>query len=397
MLSFAFSDHNYLNREDYFTLHLDAVQTPLYMAHSQKFATLVPKEIQQSRLFVGAILDSKGNVLYFTDSLLAMFSENQPKHQLHYTDIIFSEDIERVRDALTLCLVGKTVSSINVRMQARPGRPVQQVLWEFSPASESTGDEALVLCIGTRLQVIEPMRKVGNQDGDEEVINNLLRRNRDLEQFANIVSHNIRSPLANIMGLSRLLNIGLSEEDKQTALSGINTSAKKLEGVIKDLSEVLQIRKSNNGLRVEIDLDSLVEDICLSISALIERKNGKIICDFAGAPVIQGVRSYLSSIILNLITNALKYSRPEIAPIITIKSSTQDNILTLCVSDNGIGIDLEKHGTDMFGLYKRFNDTVEGKGLGLYMVKTQTEALNGKIEVESQLGVGTTFIITIPQ
>jgi signal transduction histidine kinase len=367
------------------------------MAPNSEFAELVPKEIRQSRLFVAAVLDSKGNILYYTDSLLGMFNSTAPKQQLHYTDIIFSEDLERLRDALTLCLIGKTVSSLNIRMQSRPGEPQQQVLWEFTPASSSHDDEALVLCIGTRLQSVEPMRKAEHAADDSEVVNNLLRRNRDLEQFANIVAHNIRSPLANIMGLNRLLGLELSEADKATALKGINTSAEKLENVIRDLNDVLQIRKTDTSPKDAIDLTTVVEDIRQSISGMIAQSKATITCDFVCAPVVYSIRSYIQSIFLNMITNAIKYSRPGFAPTITVQSQMDSGALVLRFADNGIGIDLEKHGANMFGLYKRFSDRPDGKGLGLYMVKTQIEALDGTIEVESTLGAGTEFIITIPQ
>jgi len=397
MLNPVFSIPSQAFPEHYLTLHLVTVQASHFMASTSKFSELVPKEIRHSRLFVAAVLDSKGNVLYSTDSLLSMFNGNSSAQALHYTDIIIPEDLERLRDALTLCLIGKTVSSLNIRMQSKPGQPVQQVLWEFSPASESTGNEALVLCIGTRLQVLEPMQRIDHSTIDSEVINNLLRRNRDLEQFANIVAHNIRSPLANIMGLNRLLNMELSEADKLTALKGINTSAEKLENVIRDLNDVLQIRKTANSPKDAIELNTVVEDIRQSISGVISKSKATITCDFSAAPVVRSVPSYIQSILLNLITNAIKYARPGIAPMISIQSQTEDHSLVLRFADNGAGIDLEKHRENIFGLYKRFSDKPEGKGLGLYMVKTQIESLDGTIEVESTPGHGTEFLITLPQ
>jgi signal transduction histidine kinase len=397
LLKLAFSTHNNLTREEYLTLHLDAVRLNPYMIHSQKFASLVPKEIQQSRLFVAAVLDSKGNVLYFTESLLEMFKVQAPERPLHYTDIIIQDDLERLRDALTLCLIGKTVSSLQLQMQAREGRPAQNTLWELTPAShpDLAIDEALALCIGTRLPsgtVLTALRA----EGEDEVINNLLRRNRDLEQFANIVAHNIRSPLANIMGLNKLLNLELSEDDKITALRGINTSAEKLENVIRDLNDVLQIRKAAAGSRDEINLEKIVQDVEHSISGMIAEKGAVIMYEFGEAPVIHSVRSYIQSIFQNLLTNALKYSRDGEVPMVKISSYTEGKYTVIRVTDNGIGIDLQKHGANMFGLYKRFTDQAEGKGLGLYMVKTQVEALEGFIDIESELGKGTEFIIRLP-
>jgi signal transduction histidine kinase len=397
MLSLAFSAHNSLSGEEFLTLHLDAGRTTPTMSHFQKFAVLVPKEIQQSRLFVAAVLDNKGNVLYYTESLLEMFNEHAPDRPLHYIDIIVQEDLERLRDALTLCLIGKTISSLQLRMQARTNEPVQNTLWELTPAAhpDAKNDEALALCIGTRLPSGTVLTAV-RPEADDEVVNNLLRRNRDLEQFANIVAHNIRSPLANIMGLNKLLNLKLSDADRETALRGINTSAEKLENVIRDLNDVLQVRKADAGSRDEIQLEKVVQDIEYSISGMIAERGAMIMYEFAEAPVVYSVRSYIQSIFQNLITNALKYSRPGEVPMVKIQSYHEGNYTVIRFSDNGIGIDLRKHGANIFGLYKRFTDQAEGKGLGLYMVKSQVEALEGFIEVESEVGKGTEFIIRLP-
>ncbi len=395
MLSLAFSIRNNVTHED--CLHLDAVRASPFMIQAQKFASLVPKEIQQSRLFVAAVLDSKGNVLYYTESLLEMFGEQAPDRPLHYIDIIVQEDLERLRDALTLCLIGKTISSLQLGMQARSGNPIQNTLWELTPASHpESSDEALALCIGTRLPSGTVLTAV-RPEGEDEVVANLLRRNRDLEQFANIVAHNIRSPLANIMGLNRLLSLDLSETDRTTALRGINTSAEKLENVIRDLNDVLQIRKADAGSRDEINLEKLIQDIESSISGMIAEKGAMIMYEFDDAPVIHSVRSYMQSIFQNLLTNALKYSKPGEIPMVKIQSYIEGNYTVIRVSDNGIGIDLRKHGANIFGLYKRFTDQAEGKGLGLYMVKTHVDALEGFIEVESEVGKGTEFIIRLPK
>jgi signal transduction histidine kinase len=395
MLILAFSNQNYLSREENLSLNLNAVTDNPYMTLSQKYADLVPKEIRQSRLFVAAVLDSKGNVLYFTDSLLTLLDEAHPERPLHYIDIIVEEDLERLRDALTLCLVGKTVSSIQLRMQSREGHPVQNTLWECSPVSAPETDEALVLCIGTRLPSGTVLTAI-RAEGEEEVVANLLRRNRDLEQFANIVAHNIRGPLANIMGLNRLLSLQLSEEDKITSLRGINTSAEKLDNVIRDLNDVLQIRKADAGARDLVYLEKVVQDVEFSISGMIAEKKVVITYDFTEAPAVNSVRSYIQSIFFNLITNSIKYARPDEAPLVMIQSYVEANNTVIRFADNGIGIDLQKHGQNVFGLYKRFTDKAEGKGLGLYMVKSQVEALGGIIHIESQPGRGTEFIIRLP-
>ena len=103
--------------------------------------------------------------------------------------------------------------------------------------------------------------------------------------------------------------------------------------------------------------------------------------------------AYLESILLNLVSNAIKYRQPDINPLVIVKSYIKDGFKTLAVKDNGQGIDLEKYGTKVFGLYKTFHANPQAHGIGLFMTKNQVEAMGGSIQVESEPGLGTTFII----
>jgi signal transduction histidine kinase len=94
---------------------------------------------------------------------------------------------------------------------------------------------------------------------------------------------------------------------------------------------------------------------------------------------------------LNFISNAVRYSHPDRKPM--IKISYDEQLKTLTIADNGIGIDLEKNGTKLFGMYKTFNNNPDSKGIGLFITKNQIDAMGGRIETESKLGVGTTFTI----
>ncbi len=115
--------------------------------------------------------------------------------------------------------------------------------------------------------------------------------------------------------------------------------------------------------------------------------------DFSVIDNIYTLHNYLANIFSNLISNSIKYRQANADPVIKIKSEVREQKLILTFKDNGIGVDLNKIGDDLFGLYKRFHFHVEGKGLGLYMVKTQVEMLGGKINVESAVGQGTEFRI----
>ena len=126
-------------------------------------------------------------------------------------------------------------------------------------------------------------------------------------------------------------------------------------------------------------------------------KNSVVVsCNFDEISELTMLKSYLYSIFQNLIVNSIKYRRSETSPVISIKSEVKNGKAIISFEDNGKGIDLEKYGPQLFGLYKRFDFTVEGKGMGLFMVKMQVENLGGTITVESEPDKGTRFLIELP-
>ena len=168
----------------------------------------------------------------------------------------------------------------------------------------------------------------------------------------------------------------------------------KLDEVIRDLNDILKIRQKVDESKQLIKLAMFVSDIHLSIEKMIESEKAVIYWNFTEAEEIVAIKSYLHSIFYNLISNSLKYRQLTEPPIIKITSRKVNGKIVLLFEDNGIGIDLSTAGEHVFGLYKRFHtDRAEGKGMGLYMVKTQVESMGGKISVSSEVNVGTQFRI----
>ena len=227
-----------------------------------------------------------------------------------------------------------------------------------------------------------------------KMVNDLLIRNKELEQFAYIVSHNLRAPVANILGASYILNDpALSVEKRALLGKGLTESVTRLDDVIKDLNQVLQVKRTVNEIKETVYFSQLVNDIKISIKNLIERDNVFVKFDFSEMDELLTFKSYLYSIFYNLISNSIKYCQPQLPCMIEIKSNLSGKKLWLTFKDNGMGIDLEKRGDQVFGLYKRFHTGVEGKGMGLFMVKTQVETLGGKISIQSEVNKGTEFKI----
>ncbi|WP_439504812.1 PAS domain-containing sensor histidine kinase [Sediminibacterium sp.] len=245
------------------------------------------------------------------------------------------------------------------------------------------------------------MRDISLQKASEyekaQIMNDLIQRNKDLEQFAYIVSHNLRAPVANIIGVTNFLKMPDIEPDENLQLiNALNQSADALDTVIKDLSLILQIRREVNEQKALIKFSEIIKEIQLAIDNLIKLEQVSFILDFSEVDEINSIKSYIYSIFYNLVSNSIKYKKPQTTPIIKIKSELTEKQIILIFSDNGLGIDLKKNREYVFGLYKRFHYHTEGKGMGLFMVKTQVETLGGKISIISQPNKGTEFKIELP-
>ncbi len=224
------------------------------------------------------------------------------------------------------------------------------------------------------------------------MVADIVKRNQDLEQFSYIVSHNLRGPVANMIGLAEVAKTTLLTEDEEMMVRNeLFNSATKLDNVIKDINLILQVKNHINEKRETINFTELIKDIKIAINAQLKKDGVKITCDFLEVGEVYSIRSYFYSIFYNLISNSIKYRRPNVAPVVTITSKKVNNNIEISIQDNGLGIDLENTGSDIFGLYKRFHFHTEGRGVGLYMVKTQVESLGGKIEVTSEINKGTCF------
>ena len=232
---------------------------------------------------------------------------------------------------------------------------------------------------------------------DEErrkIIKDIMQRNNSLEQFSYIISHNLRSPIANILGIKAALqDPDITEDEKVYFTESLFGAVERLDVVIRDLSLILQIKNQVTENKQVVQFSEIVESIRLSISSLLLAAEAEIICDFAAVDEMLTIKSYLYSVFYNLISNSIKYRKPDEKPVIRIASAQTGTHIELLFSDNGIGIDVERYRSDLFGLYKRFHNHAEGKGMGLYMVKSQVETMGGRITMTSKVNVGTKFKI----
>lgn len=221
----------------------------------------------------------------------------------------------------------------------------------------------------------------------------LIEQNTRLEQFGFIISHNLRSPMARIVGLSALLRFTKDESEISEIVRLIVKSTQDLDQVIKDLTLILGIQKMNTTILSNIELTPLLDKVLTTLEPEIKETKTKVISDFSKLDSITSLHPYMESIFYNLLSNAIKYRHPDRPPVIHVSSTAVDGFGLITFQDNGLGIDIDKHKGNLFNLYKRFHFHTEGKGMGLYLVKTQLSALGGKIEVNSKVDEGTRFSV----
>lgn len=256
---------------------------------------------------------------------------------------------------------------------------------------EVIGTACFARDITERIQNEELLKK--NADEKEILIQELSQNNRDLKQFAYITSHNLRGPIANLLGLTSLLDkYKVKSPTLNQILGGVKKAALRFDETIKDLTSILTIKDNVSIPQEPLLFKDSFEKAMSQCESLFEEYQAQIFTDFRVTEILFN-KSYLESIFLNLITNSLKYRDYNRPPKINISTYTQGEHVVMEYTDNGIGIDLELNKDKIFKLYQRFNSSREGKGLGLFLVKSQLEALDATIRIESELDKGVHFTI----
>lgn len=224
----------------------------------------------------------------------------------------------------------------------------------------------------------------------------LVNHNNQLQQFSFITAHNLRSPVARILGLINLLHVpSVDDQERGYILNQIQKTGYDLDQVIKDLSVILDIKKGLTENYEAVSIKDTLNKVITLLQTELERNNVQLTVKVENEDTVVGLAAYLESIFFNLLSNAIKYRSPERLPHIHIHAKKDGDIMSITVQDNGIGIDLVNYAHKLFGMYQRFHFHTEGKGLGLHLVKTQVESMGGKIHVNSTLNSGTTFTIEL--
>ena len=306
-----------------------------------------------------------------------------------YLELLHSED----RAATQQTIIQALHLQQDVMFEERIVRPTGEMRYLQSWASVTVDAKGLpVKMFGACLDITEQKKSESERLA---LIEELTKTNKDLKQFSYITSHNLRGPVTNLISMVDLIDMSNIEDARTSKLiQGFKTSTHQLNETLNDLINILIVKSNTNAETEKLSFKSIFEKVSQSIQSLIDGAAATIQTDFGGYPSVTFNSTYLESIFLNLLTNAIKYAHPNRPLHINIYVKALEGKTQLVFSDNGLGMNMAKVRDRIFGLHQRFHNHPDSKGIGLYLTYAQLTALGGAIEVDSKENVGTTFTIT---
>lgn len=358
-------------------------QTQKIVQREQEFKTL----FDQAPVGIVRLETSTGKFLDVNDAFCKIvgYREDELKN-LHFQNITHEDDIENDLHNIALIKKGE-VNSLEVtkRYIHKSGRTV----WVTLIVSKIWKKEKNVINHITIVEDITERRRA--EEELKQSFEVVSEQNKRLLNFSYIVSHNLRSHTSNIQSISSFLEIAETQKERDDMIALLKQVSHSLNETMSNLNEVVSIRTNINLTVEQLNLHDYIEQAKVVLSKQMQSKFAKVQNLVPSNSEVLYNAAYLESILLNFISNAVRYSHPDRKPV--IKISYDEGQKKLTIADNGIGIDLEKNGEKLFGMYKTFNNNPDSKGIGLFITKNQIDAMGGRIETESKLGVGTTFTI----
>ncbi|MFN5774313.1 PAS domain-containing protein, partial [Flavobacterium sp.] len=339
---------------------------------------------------VGASENAEDQIVYVNPAFEKMTGYDQAE-VLHQSATFFFKRIQNKRDVKKIADALKKKEAFT--METLTKRKDNTIYWvNLSLIPITNHENQHTHWISIQRDITEEKEQEKER---EQLIKELTQNNSDLKQFSYITSHNLRAPLSNLTGLLNLLeDIEIEDYELKEILQGFSKSTQQLNDTVNDLVNIIIIKDSLAIDKEPIVIRDVFENIFNQLSFLISNLNPIIKLDVDKVNTLFLNRSYFESILLNLTTNALRYSDPCRQLKILVAAQNLGTETQITFKDNGLGIDLKRHRDKVFGLYQRFHDNPDSKGLGLYLVKSQVESMGGSITIDSEVGVGTTFTIT---
>ncbi|WP_159022710.1 PAS domain S-box protein [Formosa sp. L2A11] len=356
--------------------------------------TLAYKEQQLRKIFesavVGmAIVDLKGNWIDVNKSLCKTFGYTKEEFEkFSLQDITHPEDTLIGRKSIIKMINGELEDFITEkRYICKEGKTISAMLYASIIRDDDDKPLHFVAQISNQTQIKKSNSEV------IQLLETTKDQNKRLLNFAQIVSHNLRSHYSNLDMLLNILKVDLPETTKNEIFPLIELAVSNLGESLENLNEVAAINTNKDLKTVPINLLSHFNKALSTISALIIESKTVLQLNVDKTVCVMGVPAYIDSILLNFLTNAIRYKKPHKKAEIEISTYNEEKFVVLVIKDYGQGIDLKKHGEKLFGMYKTFHKHEDSRGLGLFITKNQVEAIGGKIKVESTVNESTTFNI----
>ena len=311
--------------------------------------------------------------------------------RLTFQDITHPDDLEIDLSLLREVVEGKrSTYQIEKRYFDKKGQLVY-VLLTVTSVKKIDGEISHFIS-----QIVDISSRINAEKKLKGLLQLTTNQNNSLLNFAHIVSHNLRSHAANLTMISEfLLDDTLGQEERKDTLTMLGRASHGLNETIAHLNEVVQVKLETEKKLKVVPLRKTVDKILMDVNALINENKIQVKVNVPAEMQVKGVAAYMESIILNLVTNAIKYRDHQKECALTIHAVNQGQYIELLVEDNGLGIDLERYGQKLFGMYKTFHGNKDARGIGLFITKNQIESMGGRIEVESEINIGTKFRVKL--
>ena len=232
-----------------------------------------------------------------------------------------------------------------------------------------------------------------NQDKLKTMLGLVRDQNERLSAFASIITHNLRSHSGNLSTITGFIEEEFPWLNENENFDLLKKAVTNLEETVSHLTEIAKIKEVADSQIQVLNLYDYVEKAIYNITAIAKNTNTTIVNYIDEDLCVKGIPAYLDSIILNFLTNAIKYRSEKRLPTIRLSASVSNGYVIFKVGDNGLGIDMEKYGDKLFQMYKTFHLNKDAVGIGLFITKNQIESLGGKVEVDSKVDVGSEFSI----
>ncbi|RAU82892.1 chemotaxis protein CheB [Pontibacter arcticus] len=339
-------------------------------------------------------LDLVTNEIWWSDSLRAMLNynlEDMGKGINGWADLIHPDEKEQILDGLNKAInFGKDQWTAEYRLRRKDGTYAYVSNRAYIMHNEY---QMPYRVLGSFIDLTALKQ---TQEKLLETNEHLLRVIEDLDTFVYTASHDLKSPIGNIEGLTLLLEDQIAGagpipgEPTEPVFEMIKGAIGRFKSVIQDLTDIAKVQRNIDGEAEYVNVQEVFDEVKNNNQELITNGNTTITVDFKDAPLVSFSKKNLYSILYNLVSNAIKYKALDREPVISLKTRKGDGYVILTIADNGLGIS-EDNQAKLYTLFKRFHTHVDGTGMGLYIVKRLIDNANGLIEVQSELGKGTTF------